>query len=273
MPEDFSPYDFLARLLHYWKLVILMMIVGGLTAYLFHLTQPPLYESQAAITFAFNVNRFGHLTEAEEDHAMGAAGYIIATTPIPEFVYDQAHQQGYDIEMYPVSKSVFVERKSYRWVIRVRNPEANAAAFIANTWAQRAYQELLTASGHAERADALLKFMQSQESCLERMSVTDPTTAQCSLAGLADLQKELQTTGVEYYNERSMGRGFLPYLIFNPPSHADPASQPGQFGQNTLILVGILTGLLLAIFAVAADLPLTLAKRIRNAPAGAEPRF
>lgn len=273
MPQDFSPYDFLSRLLHYWKLVILMMIVGGLTAYLFHRTQPPLYESQAAITFALNFNRFGHLTEAEEDQAMGAAGYIIAISPIPEYVYDQAHQQGFDIEMVPVSKSVFIERKSYRWVIRVRNPDANAAAFIANTWAQRAYQELLTAAGHAERADALLKFMQSQESCLERMSVTDPTTAQCSLATLADLQKVLQTTGVEYFTERSMGRGFLPYLIFNPPSYAGPASQPGQFGQNTLILVGILTGMLLAIFAVAADLPLTMAKRIRNAPAGVEPRL
>jgi hypothetical protein len=39
-----------------------------------------------------------------------------------------------------------------------------------------------------------------------------------------------------------------------------------------MVLAGILIGFLLAIGIVAADLPLTLAKRIRNAPTGAEPR-
>ena len=263
----------MARMLRYWKLVILMMIVGGLTGWLIHLSQPPLYESQASITFAFNVARFGELTQNDEDHAMGAAGAIMAISPVPEYVYQQALQHGIQgIDEYPVGRSVFIERKSFQWVIRVRNPDAQAAAFIANTWAQRAYQELLNVAQHAERANALRIYLNSLESCLERMAVTEPATAQCELGSLADLQKQMNVTGAEFYNEQVSGRGFMPYLIFSQPSQAVPAQRPGQFGSNTMALAGVLIGFILAIFFVAADLPLNLAKRISHAPASAEPR-
>lgn len=260
-------------MLRYWKLVILMMIVGGLTGWLIHLSQPPMYESQANISFAFNVARYGYLTQNDEDHAMGAAGAIIATSPVPEFVYQQVLQQGMnDPDPTPVGRSVFIERKSFQWVIRVRNADPQAAAFIANTWAQRAYQELLTASQHAARAEALKTYLNSLESCLQRMAVTEPATAQCSLSGLPDLQSQMQSTGAELYNEQVLGRGLLPFLIFSTPGQAVAANQPDQFGSNSLVLAGVLTGFLLAIFFVAADVPLALAKRMRHAPASAEPR-
>ncbi len=273
MPEAFSPYDFMAHMLRYWKLVILMMIVGGLTGWLIHLSKPPLYESQSSISFAFNVTRYGPLPQIDEDAAMGAVGTIIATSPVPEFVYQQALHNGiHDLDPFPVGRSVFIERKSYQWVIRVRNPDPQAAAFIANSWAQRAFQELQVVSQHAERADALRIYLQSLESCLERMVVTEPSTAQCSLGSQADLLRLLQTVGAEFLTEQSLGRGFLPYLLFNPPGQAAPAIQPDQFGSNTLVLAGILIGFLLAILVVAADVPLALAKRMQHAPASVEPR-
>src|SRR5664279_3368298 len=102
MPADFSPYDFMARTLRYWMLVILIMIVGGLAAYLLHLTLPPLYESQAGISFAFNVNRFGHLTASEEDQAMGAAGNIMSSASVIQFTVEQAALRGYSLEAAPL---------------------------------------------------------------------------------------------------------------------------------------------------------------------------
>ncbi len=273
MPEAFSPYDFMTRMLRYWKLVILMMIVGGLTGWLIHLSRPPTYESQSSISFAFNVTRYGPLPQIDEDAAMGAAGTIIATSPVPEYVYQQALEHGIeDLEPFPVGRSVFIERKSYQWVVRVRNPDPQAAAFIANSWTQRAFQELQAVSQHAERANALRVYLESLESCLERMAVTEPATAQCSPGSQADLQQLLQTVGAEFQTEQSLGRGFLPYLLFNPPDQAVPALQPDQFGSNTLVLVGTLIGFLLAILVVAADVPLALAKRMRHAPASAESR-
>ena len=271
MPADFSPYDFLARTLRYWKLVVMVMIVGGLAAYLVHLSLPPLYESQAAISFAFNVNRFGHLTTAEEDQAMGAAGEIMASTSVIQFTADQTRLHGYTLAASPLNNSVFIERKSYRWVVRVRDPDPQAAAFIANTWAQRAYHELEDASTHAARAEALFNYLESLETCLQRISAAGPAFAQCSLGSLADLQNELGATGAQYDSERALGRGYLPYLIFDPPDTAAVAPGALQYSRNSMVLAGVLIGFLLAIGIVAADLPLTLAKRIRNAPTGAEP--
>ncbi len=272
MPEAFSPYDFTARMLRYWKLVILMMVVGGLTGWLIHLSRPPVYESQASISFAFNIARYGLPPQNDEDHAMGAAGTIIASSPVPEYVYQQALQQSIQgLEPYSFGQSVFIERKSFEWVIRVRNPDPSAAAFIANTWAQRAYQELLTAAQHAGRADSLQVYLTSLESCLERMAVTAPATAQCSFSGLPDLLSQMQATGAELAKEQALGRGLLPFLIFGTPEKASAAQQPAQFGSNTLVLAGILIGFLLAVFFVAADVPLALAKRMQHAPASAEP--
>ena len=85
------------------------------------------------------------------------------------------------------------------------------------------------------------------------------------------LQQQMQATGAEFYNEQVLGRGFMPYLIFSQPSQALPAERPVQFGSNTLALAGVLIGFILALFFVAADLPLTLAKRMRHAAASAEP--
>jgi hypothetical protein len=272
MPPDFSPYDFMARTLRYWKLVILIMIVGGLAAYLVHLTLPPLYEAQTSISFAFNVNRFGHLTAAEEDQAMGAASAIMSSSTVIQYTADQARQQGYTLGANPLNQSVFIERKSYLWVVRVRDPNPQAAAFIANTWIQRSYQELQDASSHAAKAEALYNYLQSLDTCLQRIAISGPALPQCSLGGLADLQKELQATGAQYDTESALGRGFLPYLLFDPPQEATVPGGALQYGQNTLVLVGVLIGFVLAVGIVAADLPLTLAKRIRNVPTGAEPR-
>ena len=263
----------MARMLRYWKLVILMMVVGGLTGWLLRLSQPPLYESQAAISFAFNIARYGLPPQNDEDHAMGAAGAIIASTPVPQYVYQQALQRGITgLDPNPVGRSVFIERKSFQWVIRVRNPDSQAAAFIANAWAQRAYQELLVTAQHAERADSLKVYLDSLESCLERMAETAPATAQCSLGGLPDLLQQMQATGAVLANEQALGRGFLPFLIFGTPNEAVPAGQPGQFGSSSMVLAGILTGFVLAIFIVAVDVPLILAKRMHHAAASAQPR-
>jgi hypothetical protein len=268
MTEDFSTLDLLSRVLRYWKLVILMMIVGGLAGYVDHLAQPQLYQSESAISFAFNVTRFGNLSQFDQDSAMGAVGFMIANSPVPEYVYEQAHARGISLDQYPVNRTVFVERKLDRWVVRVRNPDPQAAAFIANTWTGRAYQELLQAQVHAERANSLRIYLDSLTSCLERMAVTEPASSQCSLNSLAALQQQLQTTGVEYTNELQLSRGFMPYLIFNPPDQAVPASAPDQFGRNNLVLAGILIGFFLSIYVVAADLPRRIAQRIRHASPG-----
>ena len=203
---------------------------------------------------------------------MGTAGYIMASASVIQYTADQAAQHGYTLEPFPLDHSVFIERRLYLWVVRVREPDPQAAAFIANTWIQRAYQDLQDAANHAARAEALYNYLQSLESCLQRVAISGPALPQCSVNNLASLQQELGATGAQYDAEQFMGRGFLPYLTFDQPTTSGVPGGAQQFGLNSLVLAGILIAFLLAIGAVAADLPLALAQRIHNARTGAEPR-
>ena len=256
--------DLLARMLRYWPVVALMMIVGGLAGWAIHQLRPPLYESQASFTFAFNLARTGLLTEKEEDYAMGAAAAIMTTAPIPELVISQAGQQGITLDPYPLNRSVFLERKSFRWIIRVRLPDPQAAAFVANAWAEAAHQQLKAAVRHAEQAELLRTSQEGLVACLKEMVASGPAAARCSLQTLAEVQRELQATSGAYEAERIGARGYMPYLIFNPPDRAVPGVQPVQFGANGMVLAGVGIGFLLALFAVLADLPQQLATRIHR---------
>lgn len=272
MPDDFSPIDLLTRMLRYWPLVALMMVIGGLTAWGIHQVRPALYESQAVFTFAFNLARTGAMTEKDEDYAMGTAAAIMSASPVSAPVVEQARQRGIGLEPDPLNRSVFLERKSYRWIIRVRLPDAKAAAFVANAWAQSAYHELAAAAGHAERAETLRIYQAGLVGCLNEWVVTGPAVAECPLKSLADVQRELQSTENELKQERAAARGFMPYLIFNSPDPAIPAIQPAQFGQNSLVLSGIFIGFLLSIWLIATDLPHILALRFHYAASRTEPR-
>jgi hypothetical protein len=273
MRDEFVPLDLADRTLRYWKLVILMILVGGLTAWLLFQSQPPLFESQATIGFSFNVVRTGKMSESEEDHAMGAAGLLMISPPVPEQVQAAAQQAGIYLDPAPYNKSVFIERRSYRWVVRVRHTDAQAASFLANTWIQAAHAQLIEASGHAERAETLRLFQDDLLACLERSAANDPASAICPITSLAGLQQEIQASGEAMLAEKNAGRGLLPYLQISSPSLSTPSAQPGQFGQAGLILAGMLAGFLMAALAISADLPRRLAQiRNRRAAPGAEPR-
>lgn len=249
-----------------------MMITGGLVAWGIHQAQPALYESRAVFTFAFNLARTGTLTEKDEDYAMGAAAAIMASSPVRASVIEQARQRGIALEPNPLNRSVFLERKSYRWTVRVRLPDAQAAAWVANAWAQHAYQALDAAAGHAERAEMLRMYQASLVSCVSEMVASGPAAAGCPLQNLAEVQRELRSSGAAIDQERMAAGGFMPYLLFNPPDPALPADQPAQFGQNSLVLAGILIGFLLSILVIVTDLPHILALRLPYAAPRAAPR-
>lgn len=272
MPDDFSPTDLLTRMLRYWPLVAVMMIAGGLTAWAICQARPALYESQAVITFSFNLARTGALTEKDEDYAMGAAATIMSTNPVSAAVVESARRNDILLPANPLNQSVFLERKSFRLAIRVRLPDAQAAAWVANAWAQRAYQELSTAAGHAEKAETLRIYQDSLVGCLNQLVVTGPVTAECPLKNLADVQRELQAGETLLAAEKAAARGFMPFLVFNPPDPAVPAARPAQFDQNALVLAGIMIGFVLSILVIASDLPHTLALRLPHAAPRAQTR-
>jgi hypothetical protein len=242
MSEDLTPRDTLQKVLQFWWLPLLVMLAGGLAGYLFHLSRPALYESQVIFTFSFDYARLGKLSDAEEDLAMGAAGEIISATPILTSLLSQSQAQGWVPQDFDFSHQIAVERKSYRWVLRVRNPDPQNARKTAALWAELSLAALKQGSQHAEQAKILQHQLDGLESCLEHMTITEPAAAQCAWPAQADLQREISSLGDQFQNERTASQGMLAGLGFVLSETAQVPAQPSVNDRNTLVLAGGLLG-------------------------------
>ena len=242
MSDDVVPRSLLLRTIQYGWILILMMLVGGLVGYLFHLSQPSLYESSVTFTFSFDFARLGQLQQIEEDQAMGAAGAFVNNTTAVEKLTTEAAAQGFLPPGYELWRNVSAERKSYRWIFHVRHPDPQAARRIADLWGELGLASLKEAAAHAEQANIAQQELNGLESCLRQMTVIEPATAQCSWPTLPDVQRAAAVLSQKYLDERAASRGLIVGLSYDLSTKADIPAQPVSYGVNLLVLAGGLIG-------------------------------
>jgi uncharacterized membrane protein (UPF0136 family) len=242
MSDDLVPRSLLLRTIQYGWILILMMLVGGLVGYLFHLSRPPLYESSVTFTFSFDFARLGQLQQIEEDQAMGAAGALIDNTTAVEKLSTEAAALGLLPPGYELLRSISSERKSYRWIFHVRHPDPQAARRIADLWGELGLASLKEAAAHAEKANIAQHELNGLESCLHQMAVIEPATAQCGWPTLPYVQRAATTLSQKYLDERAASRGLVVGLSHDLTTKADIPTQPVSYGVNLLVLAGGLIG-------------------------------
>lgn len=264
MPEDFVLRSFFLRTLRTWWLVVVMMLLGGLIGFLIHLNQPPIYESQASISFSFDLARTGATFVSEEDIAMGAAGAILYMPPVLDQVVADARVKNIRLESYPQWSKISLERKNHLWVLRIRFTNPQDAAALTNIWIERAYASLAEAGRHAELAESARRTLEGIESCLQQMAVTEPAAAQCAWSSLPDLQREMKAASDRHLQEKAAARGLIPALNFSLAEKAQVNPQPVMYDRGALILAGALIGLLAAIALIASGLVEHLLRRFAH---------
>jgi hypothetical protein len=265
MSEDLNPRDLLLKTLRWWWLLLVGLLLGGVAGYAFHISQPPLYESQATLTFSLDYARLGRLTDAEEDQAMGVAGALLGNIDRIEGLRAAAQAQGLLPPGFELGPNVIVERKSYRWVLRVRNPDPQNARKVAQLWLEMGTNALKDATLHTEQAQVLRLQLVGLESCLRRMTVSDPTTAQCAWPSLPDLQREMAALGQQITTETTAAQGMVAGLSYTV---SDPPQVPAQtvvFGRNNLMLAGGLLGFLAGFILISSGLLDRLSTRTKHA--------
>ncbi len=272
MPEEVSPRTLFQRALRGWWLLVCLMLLGGGAGYLAHLSRPPVYEGRASVAFTFDLARTGKISAAEEDIAMGTAVFLFYLSPVPEQVEAAARAQAIALESYPGWAKINMERKNNLWVLRLRFSNPRDAATLANIWIEKAYTQLLEASKHGEQAEGLRRSLESLESCLQNMAVVEPSTAQCGWSNQADLQRELQSLGERYIQEKQAARGLIPALMFTKGEEAVTDPRPAANDRNGMVLAGALLGLVAAVVLVAAGLFERLSERLRRAGPPVQPR-
>lgn len=241
-----------------WWLVALLMIAGGGLGWLFHKLQPPVYEAIAEFTVSIDFTRPDAVSRwdqdrYEEDHIILAAKSLMVSTAVTEQVSADVRALGIPPEALTYGKYVFIERKQAITELRVRNRDPQTAAAIANLWAQRAYDALVEAQGHAQRAWTLRQYLNGLNGCLQNPQPEAGSI--CAGLSLTDVQKELETAQAELDAETLAGKGIAPALVFDWSRRAVAPESPVAFRANWLVLAGALIGFVIGAALATARQP------------------
>ncbi len=257
--EAFSPRETLDRALRTWWLVALMMVLGAGVGWGVHRMQPPVYEAKAAISVSIDFTHTGALTDVEEDYAIGVVGDVIGSSAVMDAAAVAAQQEGYAAA--GLAQNAYLERYNNVWTLRVRDPNPQAAAGLANQWAQAAYSTLSDAHSHALAADRLIRLQNSLQSCLEQSVASGPVQAVCALNNLDTIQADLADMGATLQQEQLASQGILAYTSFALTGKAEPPASPAIYHQGQMMLAGALIGLVLAVWGIYLQIPARLARR------------
>jgi uncharacterized protein involved in exopolysaccharide biosynthesis len=158
MPSsEFSPLDYLHRIVNLWWLVFIFMVVGGTLGFIFFHLHHPLYEATATYFVTIDLTRFPihdvreDLFQYNEDMAVNTTEGALLSIQVLDEVISQSKQEGISITRKDLLDNVTIERKHDIWELRYRSQIPADAQAIVNLWAQIGYQAMLSwqASGLA----------------------------------------------------------------------------------------------------------------------------
>jgi hypothetical protein len=248
MKNSFIPFDLFKRIIPGWWLLALMMIIGGLVGLFFHGFTPAIFEAHARFIVTIDYTRTGYLSDIQEDQAMRGIGSLIGSDLILQRTVLTAQSSGLEISFDELKQKSTLERGEFDWIIRFRDKDAHKAAELVDLWANQADQELKKASSHALRAEELLNYLDSIETCLQRTTLGNEAKVPCSFQNLPIILEEIQKTGEIAYQEKEASRGLMPALSINLVEKSQVPQIPFLFNRNAFVLAGSLIGLLLGVF-------------------------
>jgi uncharacterized protein involved in exopolysaccharide biosynthesis len=154
---EFSPIDYLNRILNLWWLVLIAMVLGGALGFLFFQLHSPIYEATATYFVTIDLTRFPiqgvreDLIQYNEDMAVNTTEGALLSTKVLNNVVNQLKTSGKSLSIKDLLSNYTIERKHDIWELRYRSQVPSDAQMIVNLWAQIGYQAMLAwqASGLA----------------------------------------------------------------------------------------------------------------------------
>ncbi len=248
MLESYSPVEWFLKTIQYWWLVTGFMIIGGVCGLFFNTLQPDVFESSSVISVGIDYSRAGLLTDIEEDQIVEIVGDVIGSTEVLNRVSARASSDGLAAEL-ALRDNAFLERKNFRWILRVRAEDSAVAANLVNLWAEEAVNELEIAYSHSLIADGYTGYLESLVSCLEQSVALDSGQVFCSYANLDSIQTEIKKVNRELTKEKLASKGIFPGVLFTNSITGESPVSPIHADKNLYVFGGSLAGLLIS-FAV-----------------------
>ena len=239
---EFSPLESLEHAFKHWWVIVLITVLGGFAGWIFHFFQSPLYEATAVITANADFQK-AKLTQTQQDYAFNAAGVIGNSTNVKNQIIAASKKLGFPIAVNQIEQVMFLERKQSVWEFHVRNRDPVIAAELANLWAEKAYEALNTALGHALLADQI----QAQ---ITNIIGSQSTAASPGLS--AEAQVTLKGLSDELLQEKQLSKGVISIMKFATSESATVPQKIAIFNLADLVLAGACVGFIISLWVVGS---------------------
>ena len=240
--QEFSPSEALEHAFERWWVIVLLTVLGGIAGWIFHFFTPPVYEATSIVTVNMDFQK-RHLTQYEEDFSIGAAGAIATSDEVENQIIAEAKIRGIPIELGQLQQQMFMEQKQPVWELHIRNQDPKIAAELANLWAQKFYEALNMALGHAIRVDEIQTQIDSIKGSLSASgSSVLGSEAQIALKSLSD----------ELLPEQQSSLGIISIMKFTQTESAVTPQGPVIYRLADLVLAGACIGFLISLWVVSS---------------------
>jgi len=240
--QEFSPRESLEHAFRRWWVIVLMTILGGLIGWAFHFFNPPTYEATSFITANMDFQK-RQLTQYEEDYAFDSAEAISMWDDVENQIIAEAKIRGLPIELNQLRQQMFIERRQSVFELHIRNWDPQIAAQLTNIWAEKFYEALNGALGHAIRADLI---QLQVEAINNRIN-----TSGSSVLG-PDEQTALKNLSDEYLQEQQLSQGIVSIMKFAITGSAAVPQKPVLYNLANLVLAGACIGFVASLWVVSS---------------------
>ena len=255
MNGDLEPMTILKRMIKYWWLMILILILGGVLGVGISRLHQPVYQSKAVITTVIDYSQLGKLDDYEEDQIFVAVGEKIGSSSVKDAVFQKVKDAGLNMSLERLDAALSLNRQDSRWILYVRFSDPQTAQQIAQYWADESMSALTSMTKDAETNFYNQQYQNSLVTCLQDTVIVDSSSSVCNLQNYAAIQSEIDRT-VQAGNTADEGNSLLllhtTYEITETPSRSDT---PVLFKQSISALGGMLLALAVGLIVFSLDIP------------------
>lgn len=256
MVEDISPRDSLEHALHYWWVIALSMVIGGLVGWGIARFSSPVYEARAG--YRVTLDDDAVLAKAQKTNPAAELTYELRApylTPValvfyaPEVRAAVEKQALADGLVFPEdgfrNGQLALDQRRSDWTIIVRHSNSESAAKLANLWVSTADGHLREARKQAALAETLKIQIALLSHCFLDSSLFDGNQcAGTSFTNLDEFTARFQELDRQYQDALSASEGISPLVNFEPGLEALVPSRPVYYNTGLLMLAGSLLGLI-----------------------------
>ena len=246
--KDVNPHKLLIVMLNRWYLIILFSLLGSLIGFGAARILRPEYEASAIVRIDIDYERLVPLTALQEWRITGTIRALLVSDPVLEEVYAATGDVLGGTSFPEFRESITLVDQSDGWRLNTRARDPEAAAHVANVWAEVAIRWLEEAWEHAWNVSQIQGSLlqigcgPAPEGMVSKwMNWVCPTSAQ-------DIDLESITS--ELLEEIRLSHGIPAAISFEWISQATPPGASIIWGRGYLILSGAIMGILAAVIFI-----------------------